>query len=853
MGSSSELWRSACRETAWRAQAGALLHPLAAAGLGLAAGFHRSASGFFSVLVTLLTLIAIGRLILIRRFDPIYYLRPRLWHAGFFGGVLATAAMHGLLLGYLILNQGLTPVAQFSVAVSMGISVVAIVVYSQSLWVVWAFILLIGGPQIAALSLTPGTPAWIPGFIGFGIVYFLVVARQQHLERWESLVARHELTRARDELEEIVADRTRELERTSRDYRQIFESAHDAIIIFRPYDERVLSVNRRACEIYGFTREEFLTLSLASISEDVKRGQVQIKATLEVGVYHNFESVQYRKDGTRMFLEINASAIEFDGMRSIMSINRDVTERRKAEALRTAKEAAERTARAKAQFLANMSHEIRTPMAGVVGLTDLLLGTSLDGQQAEYARLIQSSGVSLLRVIDDILDFSKIDAGKLTFEKTPFDLRAMLREAIDLLRLGAVANGTELDLRIAEGVSAWVLGDPGRLRQVVMNLVGNAVKFTEGGSVNVEAEMGEEDRIRILVRDTGTGIPLEAQGRLFELFSQADDSTSRRFGGTGLGLAISKRIVEGMGGEIGFESAPGKGSTFWITVMLECSAPPAAPKHVSGLRAVRSRRILTAEDNGINQLVITEQLKGLGYEVTAVCNGLEALEALQTGEYDLVLMDCQMPQLDGYEATLRIRQLPGAMGRVPVVALTAHAIREDLDRCLAVGMNDTITKPFTAEVLRRKLERWLGSGPGTGEETGDEPQRYLDEAVGDEAAGEVLDVRHLERLRAIGRESDPDLMTRIVEQFRSHPYLDEIRGALERGDRVFLKARIHGLKGTSSLLGATRLPRLCAQLESLCAEATREECLKQLALIESEHRRVLVGLAAAFGSGSEVG
>jgi PAS domain S-box-containing protein len=847
IGTSSELWRSACRETAWRAQAGALLHPLAAAVIGVGAGLHRSSPGLLSVLVALLTVIAAGRLILIRRFDPIYYLRRRLWHAGFFGGALVTAALHGSLLGFLILGQGLTPISLFGIAVSMGIGVLAIVVYSQSLWMIWSFIVLIGGPQIVALVLTPEAPAWIPWFLGAGIAYFLVVARQQHLERWQGLIARYELTNSRDELEEIVADRTRELERTSRDYRQIFESAHDAIIVFRPYDERVLSVNRRACEIYGFTRQELLKLSLASISENVKRGQDQIRATLDVGVFHNFESVQYRKDGSRMFLEINASVIEFDGQRAILSINRDVTERRRAEALRSAKEAAERMARAKAQFLANMSHEIRTPMAGVVGLTDLLLGTDLDGQQAEYARLIQSSGVSLLRVIDDILDFSKVDAGSLTFEEEPFDLRAMLHEVVDLLRLGAVSNGTGLDLRIAEGVPDWVLGDPGRLRQVVLNLVGNAVKFTEGGAVMVEAELFPEDRIHIRVRDTGIGIAMEAQGRLFELFSQADDSTSRRFGGTGLGLAISKRIAEGMGGEIGFESAPGVGSTFWITVRLERSAPPAALEAPAG-PLLRSWRILTAEDNAINQLVITEQLKALGYEVTAVGNGLEAVEAVQAGKHDLVLMDCQMPHLDGYEATLRIRQLPGAAGRIPIVALTAHAIREDLDKCLEVGMNDTLTKPFSAEALRRKLARWLGSDPGMEkEEAGDEPKRPGET----QEAGEALDLLHLERLRAIGRESDPDLMARIVEQFRTHPYLDEIRGALERGDLACLKARAHGLKGTSSLLGAIRLPRLCAQLELLCTDVTREECreecLKQLALIESEHRRVLSGLADAFG------
>jgi PAS domain S-box-containing protein len=843
--SSPELWRSACRETAWRAQAGALIYPAAAAGFGAGAGLHRSAPGVFATLLVFLTFLAAVRLILIRRFEPLYDRRPRVWHAVFFGGLLANGATLGGLLGVLIFLRGLTPSTQFTLAVSVGFAVMAIMVYAHALRVIWCFILLLGVPQVVALMLTREAPAWIPWFLSLGIVYVLVAARQQHLERWQSLVARYEL-------EELVKERTRELERKNRDYRQIFESAHDAIIIFRPEDEQVLSVNRRACEIYGFTREEFLGISLAAISENIKRGQDQIQATLDVGVYHNFESVQYRKDGSRMFLEINASAIEFEGRPAIISINRDVTERRRAEALRLAKEAAERTAQTKAQFLANMSHEIRTPMAGVVGLTDLLLGTDLDEQQAEYARLIQSSGVSLLRVIDDILDFSKIEAGKLTFEEEPFDLQATLQEVVNLLHLGAVSKGTELDLRIAEGVPGWVLGDPGRLRQVLMNLVGNAVKFTEGGSVRVEAEAAPDRRVHIRVFDTGIGIPAEAQGRLFELFSQADASTSRRFGGTGLGLAISKRIVEGMGGEIGFESAPGAGSTFWITLKLERSAPPAVPEPSAG-RPVRCRRILTAEDNAINQLVITEQLKALGYEVTAVGNGLEALEAIQAGEYDLVLMDCQMPHLDGYEATQRIRQLPGAVGRIPIVALTAHAIREDLDKCLAVGMNDTITKPFSAEVLRRKLERWLGIDPGTVTEAGGAPRFPEETAEEAEAAGEALDPRHLERLRAISLESDPDLMRKIVDQFGSQDYLTELRDALDRGDRAFLQARAHGLKGTSSLLGATRLPRLCAQLEQLSNEANREECLDQLALIEREHRRVLKGLSAAFGSDGEVG
>ena len=844
---SPQVWRIACQEMAWRAKGGLIAYPVAIAILALGAELHVNLPWAFASIVLASVLVGAGRYYLIREFDAVYSRSAKLWKAGFLGGAMVTGALFSGLLWFLTIEKGLTPLTVFALAASLGISSMAIVMYSHDLPMVWSYILVLEVPPTVALLQSANsdrTAVWLLLANAGSLCYLLWVASQQHRERWKSLERRHtlehraaelekahsEVRRTRDELELLVAERTRELERTSRDYRQMFENAHDPILVFRPEDEQVLNVNRRACEVYGFTREEFLRISLASISADAKRGQQQVRETLKQGVYHNFESVQYRRDGSRMFLEINAALIEYEGRPAIISVNRDVTERRRNEALRMAKEAAERTARAKAQFLANMSHEIRTPMAGVIGLSDLLLGTELDERQSEYARLILSSTGSLLRVIDDILDFSKIEAGKLTFEDAPFDLRATLTEVGEVLRLSAMAKGTTLEIDPAEDLPQWVRGDAGRLRQVLMNLVGNAVKFTEGGSVKVRAER-EAHRIHVRVQDTGIGIPEEAQGRLFELFSQADGSTSRRFGGTGLGLAISKRIVEAMGGEIGFESAAGTGSTFWIRVPLEATAAPVQIE--AAVNRPINAHILTVEDNPINQLVITEHLKNLGYRVTAVSNGLEALDEVAVTEFDLVLMDCQMPHLDGYEATERIRRMPGKVSRVPIVALTAHAIQEELDRCLAVGMNDYITKPFRGEVLQRKLEQWItgrGSGDGIGPGTEAPPPLPFQDA---------LDARQLESLRIMCKESGPGFVAGLVEQFRDQSYVEDLREALERSDRSALKARAHGLKGTSALLGARCLPQLCENLERTCLLATPEECLRQIELIDAEHRRFL--------------
>lgn len=659
-----------------------------------------------------------------------------------------------------------------------------------------------------------------------------------------------------------VHRRVLELESTSRknaeeELGRLFDLSLDLVCVV-DFDGRLRRLNPAWQAVLGHEGEEVLNTLLVDLvhADDRSATELQVRHLLEGGSMGSFENRMRCADSSYRWIHWNAAPLP--GQRLFFATGRDVTERKRITSeLQQAKVAAEAASRAKSQFLANMSHEVRTPLNGILGMTELALDTDLTPEQREYLGMAKSSADALLHIINDILDFSKIEAGKLELEALDFDLYAAIEGAVGLLAEKASIKGLELICHIDAEPPCFLRGDPGRLRQILLNLAGNAIKFTERGEVVVSACVEEQGSagtvLRCEVRDTGAGIPDDVQPLLFRSFTQADSSTTRRFGGTELGLAISKRLVGLMGGEIGMTSELGRGSTFRFTVrMAKGEAAPSAPRRngsLSGLRAlvvddnatnrmvltrnltrwglhvkeassgaealaalrsaerpfalalldfqmpemdglelarhikgdpalagvrlvmltslgVRGQReqaraagieaclvkpvrqsqlhdclvsvtsaaeprppssvlptpdsgqkppvtggphVLLAEDNVVNQMLAQRFLEKLGCSVHVVGNGREAVAAVAQGEYALIFMDCQMPEMDGFEATAAIRQGETGHRRLPIIALTASAMQGDREMCLDAGMDDYVSKPLALDDMERMLRRWHGT------------------------------------------------------------------------------------------------------------------------------------------------
>jgi PAS domain S-box-containing protein len=539
---------------------------------------------------------------------------------------------------------------------------------------------------------------------------------------------RSELRQVNDALTAEIAVRRQteeELREREATFQTLLESASEAIVIVT--EQGIIEmVNARTVSMFGHSREELLgqTVELL-IPERLTRRHVEHRSAFMTEPRNrpmgsSLDLVGVRKDGSEFPIDISLSYIRTQRGLLVMGFVSDITERRQTAAeLSRAHDHAVEASRLKSEFLATMSHEIRTPMNSIIGLSEFLLETRLDEEQEKFAKLVHESGHALLDIINDILDTSKIEAGKLVLERIDFDLGNVIEVVLAMLDAKAREKGIALTSVVAPAIPRRFHGDPVRLRQVLLNLVSNAVKFTHQGEVVVEVGLANQatdaTTLRFNIRDTGIGIPETAQRRLFEPFSQADGSTSRKYGGTGLGLAISRKLVEMMGGAIGMESQEGEGSTFWFTVPLQI-AVNSEPSSQTGERVclvssapdTGTPRILLAEDNEVNSMIALRMLDRTGYRADRVTNGREAVEAAQTSGYRLILMDCQMPEMDGFDATRAIRAGEGGTGRrITIVAMTANAMTEDRDRCLAAGMDDYLSKPVDRRELAAILERWL--------------------------------------------------------------------------------------------------------------------------------------------------
>ena len=650
----------------------------------------------------------------------------------------------------------------------------------------------------------------------------------------------------RRKAEQLIEERDEEL-REAHDYNQALFNSSPVGLFRCEMDGRVVDVNPAFLQIVGYTPEQARGLNCWDITprDYDEQSREELHSLLQSGSYGPYEKEYLHRGGQRVPVLLNSLSISQKGNRYIISSVEDITLRKRTERqLIEAKEAAEASNRAKGEFLANVSHEIRTPMNAIIGMSHLALQTPLAPQQRNYLEKVHRSAESLLGIINDILDFSKIDAGKLELERTDFQLEEVLDNLAAVVGMRAREKGVALTIDTPPTPPTPFSGDPLRLGQVLINLAGNAVKFTAaGGRVRIGCALKARDErstlLHFSVEDDGIGIAPERHEELFQPFTQADTSVTRRYGGTGLGLAISRMLTEAMGGEIWLESAPGHGSTFHFTIRLERARGDTPPPHTvapspagspgvhDAVERLRGASLLLVEDNAFNQEVALDLLTAHGLSVELASNGREALDRLAEHPFDGVLMDCQMPVMDGYSATRALRAQP-RFRRLPIIALTAGAMHGDRERALASGMNDHIAKPINVEAMFETLARWIHPRPTepARTESPSRPERASNEAPLPELPG-------IDTTAGLSyADADPQRYRRVLARFRrfQDDYAERLRTAAGERDREELAHVAHGLRGAAGTIGARELLQACETLEAACREGRPEEAITPLAM-----------------------